>query len=462
MLRFDSPPVYVRTKSETAQQLTSQTLRQLQSLQNETQHSHRETNQVLHINRATDAELVQTLTPVYGLGVLSINRIMTERSLHGDFLGEQDFNRRVVRLTFAKLKRLCSAKDLVISFEPKRDGWYSNVMDYSSVSTACTASVHLVPVTPLSELGVEEKGPKTKEVSTIEMRNLDVNDRALVIATWNAARLSTRGRAFDEKLRHLCTFLNDSRAQLVAIQEVSADALTHIMERIPESTALPWALFKSDQANSVNSLAIIYRQDRVHLTLIDTPKSADAFVRRPQIVLVTPLFNDSDDDVASVVIVHVHISHSRPRPELGALAHIVQDAMKTAMEVTGERSCMFPMVLGDFNMNSDAQSFHPLIEIGLVELVRPPCDRTVPHTFRTLDSHTTVGGQWYDNVWIHHQARWRVQDAWGFRFAVRTRALSQSSYAYAADRRARSSDHTPLVVKLDLSPATSHNDALPK
>jgi len=110
------------------------------------------------------------------------------------------------------------------------------------------------------------------------------------------------------------------------------------------------------------------------------------------------------------------------------------------------------LLVGDFNLNSDSIAFDRLRELGMVEIVRPMNGNALhPHPFKMIHGATTVGGQWFDNVWICEKSRGKIRDAWCFDFGGRCRGLDQSGYDFAAERRSCSSDHLPLVVRIQLS-----------
>lgn len=446
MLRFDNTPTYKQTPPNSNEQITVQTLRQLQKLRLSKQEIG--ARQVLYINRVTDSQLIQFLSPVRGVGSLTINRIVTERFLHGHFLSEEDFDRRLSRLSFSRLAQLCKPNGITISFAPSDDSQQIGPGDVNYLSVMTNSSAEY-----------EEKPSKLQSRQTASVsakkslgQSCTRETQTLLISTWNAAHLSLRGRAFEQKLHHLCMFIKDSGVHLLCMQEVSSRALSKVMDHILVESGHPWSLLR-DNMNGDKSLAMIYREDCVRITPLAVPQQEVTFSRSPQIAIATP-FHTTD---SSIAIMHVHVSQVQPGKEIVGLAGMVHDMVKRA-KIKCSSSEVFPLVLGDFNMNPDALSFIPMKKAGLVEMVGPQSAASQSHAFRTLCDPTTVGGHWLDNVWIGLSARSRVRDAWGFRFAGRTRALSQSPYTYAADRRARSSDHTPVTVELDMSAAVPTNN----
>lgn len=463
MFRLDKPPVYASRDRQKPAPTTETITKQLQHLSCDSRahvvteaphHAHRPhpptenvarpppknrppptksarsvAQSVLYLNRASDDTLREILTSVNGVGALSLNRIITQRFLHGHFASPHDFDLRISYLSFSRLQHLSRQHAITVSLRPP-------------------------PPPPPSDTSTLQTPPLSISSTQTATRGAETHDHHdLVLATWNTAHLSPKSRAFSEKLHHLLTFVRDSDVHVLALQEMSRAAVQPLTTALRAQCAGDWRVYQDTHADL--SLAMVYRADRVHvrtptpypqLSPSSTTKTGvRRFLRAPQLAVLTPLHGDTE--CAAFALANVHLAQTRPGPEVQALASLLADLQA--------RHPDFVSAIGDFNLSADALAFDAFRALSLVEVVRPPHARAQPHGFRVVSGQTTAGGLWLDNLWVAMCARHRVRDAWCFDFARRRRALTQSAHAYAADRRSRWSDHLPLAISINLSSESS-------
>lgn len=429
MFRLDRPPVYqtqVTKRSSPSQ--TEQTIQQLRTLScrlitpknpqpgQRTQPPRHSppSHKILYLNQASDAQIVQALTYVHGIGTLSINRIITQRSLNGNFISAQDFDHRVARLSFTKLQRLCAHHSITLS-----------------LLTAIVRASQISPITPPASTSTVTAQPVFQKHPT--------QARDIVITSWNATHLSHKRSSFLNKMDHLVVCVRDADTAILVLQEVSLSSIPAIQKQLSIHSSSAWTSYIEPSAHA--SLAILFQPSRLSVTsckpAIPLPP---AFARPPQIARL------ADHDGNTIIIVNVHLSQSDPAPEVLALSDVV-----SGLQDSSECVC----VIGDFNVDGNAHAFDPFLENNFVDLFRPVGTGTPPHGFRVVETRTTFGGICVDNFWIHARFRHLIGNAWCFRFAGRGKDLRQSSHAHAAERRAASSDHFPIVLCLRMDRGTA-------
>lgn len=385
----------------------------------------------LKLNLAPDSELRETLEKVRGIGSITANKILTERWLNGDFLGTEDFNRRLSGVTFSRLATLCDENKLQISLAPSSR--------------------------KMNEVGSESE--ITFDESFITRAGNSQRGTCITIATWNTAKLSTRSPVYGTKVKNLMRLIRDSEVDVLCLQEVVRGVVNDLIGAISKELGTTWMVYESKYLGngfSDASLVILYKSTTVKVRgsldhRIPNIRRGLCVQRIPQLAFVTSRDYKAGDH--PIALLNVHLSQSNPRDEIGQTCEIAQ-MIEHFMSKHSEQS---PFVItGDFNMNSDSDAFTSIRKAGFVELVRPASkQRSVaePHAFKVLRSATTIGGQWFDNFWVQERARWRVCDAWCFNFGGRGLMLSQNGYEFAGKKRTECSDHFPVVVQIDISGA---------
>lgn len=385
-------------------------------------------NNKLRLNCASDMELKNKLDLIPGIGVRTYNKIVTERELNGSFHGGADFDRRIRGVTFSRLVQLCRAAGVSVSFE-----------DSNTTERICprTPKLYINPMLWREVRLVPEEGDKEKEYESI------------VLSSWNAGRMSRYGDRYEEKVAHLVRFIADSDADILSLQEVYGNVLRDLCTRLTKEFGTVWKVCLTDNAEEMqrSGLATLYRTRKVRshseINISDQFLALLPFKRVPEMFLFRIKGNGKN-----IALINVHLDQTDPSEEISAVALIVR---KLGQVLQTHSTNTTLMVVGDFNLNSDALAFSPLRDESFVELIRPPRSSTWLWTpYRTMQSPTTIGGQWYDNIWISERSRSIVKDAWCFDFGGRKQSLIQSGYKYAALKRASCSDHLPVVVKIEV------------
>ncbi|PXF46282.1 hypothetical protein BWQ96_03938 [Gracilariopsis chorda] len=383
----------------------------------------------LRINCASDDELKKDLELIPGVGVRTFNKIVTERALNGSFRGAPDFDRRIKGVTFDRLVKLCHTAGLGVSFEdsvkatrnrPRYPRLYINPMLWKEVS--------VVPE-EVDEQNVYE---------------------SVVLSSWNTGRMSRYSDRYEDKVAHLVRFVADADADIISLQEVYENVVQDLCTRLTEKFGAAWRMCNADTVEEVNGngLATLYRNEKVRrqseIKSLDQFLALLPFKRVPEVVL----FDMNKKCEESIALINVHLDQTDPSEEISAVASLVRKLRQVLRNHSTKTTLL---VVGDFNMNSDALAFTPLRDASLVELFRPPrCSKWCWTPYRTIQSPTTIGGQWYDNIWISERSRSMVKDAWCFDFGGRKQSLMQSGYKYAAQKRASCSDHLPVVAKVQV------------
>lgn len=336
-----------------------------------------------------------------GIGRVSTRRILTARTMGGDFTDAQNFDARVHGVTYARLLRIVKQSGQFLSIAPRRP----NLRKKTIISTK---DMHI-----------------SQHVDASTRRR-----KLLTLVTWNAAHLGTTTLSKHVALQRLVI---DADADIVCVQESSGnEAAVVAAKRLGQD----WQVGCSKNGDS--SLIIFYHSKRVSVLAIKLRVSHGSFVRRPQIYFVKT-------HSMQFVLVHVHLRQSAPDEEMIATGRLVRRLQR--------RGYGKVVVMGDFNLEADDMGCQALREAGLVEVVRPPRGG-VGDGLNMVCEATTVGGTAVDNVWMERDLRERVDDAWTFAFGGRGKALRQSGHSFAAARRARESDHLAVVVSVDSSVET--------
>ncbi|CAN8072473.1 unnamed protein product [Agarophyton chilense] len=399
------------------------------SLESPTESSATEIHRKLvRLNGATDEELSNDLQVVHGVGIRTLNKITTERALNGSFQGAADFDRRVKGIKFSKLEKACAEQDLVLSFETsttKRSVRTRRGRPYIHPSLLRGASSF-----------AEEKRQQVKE--------------DIVLSSWNAGRMSVYSERYEEKIGHLFRFITDAQTDILSLQEVCEGVAEDLCDRLREKSGVIWRCCEAYGGDEVlgSGLATLYRLDKFFeyrgVRQLESLLIALPFKRAPEIILL----GTSERSDEYIALINVHLDQVDPREEIRAVASIVRKLRQLLQDDLMNDTII---VLGDFNMNSDSVAFSPLREAALVELVRPPAEPGLLwHPYGTIQSATTIGNQWYDNIWISEGSRGRVKDAWCFDFGGRRQSLGQSGHKHAAQKRASCSDHLPVVVRVQI------------
>ncbi|KAI0559166.1 Endonuclease/exonuclease/phosphatase [Gracilaria domingensis] len=425
------PPKYERLDSKASAAVLSQFERQTGlSVESPVSFAQISTNRrkVVRLNLASHEELWSDLQAVNGIGIRTLNKITTERALHGSFQGAADFDRRVRRVTFSKLEQACAEQQLVLSFETtavKRHMGTRRRESYIHPSL-----LHEIP----------PHGSRDRK---------RFNDH-IVLSSWNTGRMTTCSERYEEKVGHLFRFMADSKTDILSLQEVCEGVTEDLCDRLLEKTGVVWSSCEAyGQGDDLGTgLATLFRLDKFFelgdTRQLDTLLDVLPFKRIPEIVLLG--ISERGDEC--ITLINVHLDQADPREEIGAVAAVVRKLRQVCQH---DQEDEMIIVLGDFNMNSDSLAFSPLREAALVELIRPPTEtRLLWHPYHTIQSATTIGNQWYDNIWISKGSRNRIKDAWCFDFGGRRQSLGQSGYQYAAQKRASCSDHLPIVAKVQI------------
>lgn len=360
---------------------------------------------ILKLNQANAHDMHTILTSVRGIGTLSVNKILSVRELGGDFLSATDFDRRVRGLTFVRLQKLCRVHGVVLSLSPSPS--------LGAASRLCQSG----------RGGVWWRGvDKVVEAVT----------GSVAVATWNAGRMSRRGRFYEKKMGHLERFVQECRPDVLVLQEVCRGVARELRGRLKVVEGI-WEVFEEGGGDS--SLAMVYRTDRVRVGDVGGVELGvlEGFLREPLVGKVNLVGRNGK----GFVLVNVHLEQRDPRKEIERLGEVVRVLQRVGSVV----------LAGDFNMSADTRVYEGVRKRGMVEIVRPGGGRKV-HPYQVLNCATTVGGEWLDNFWVEENRRGDVQDAWCFEFGGRGRRLGASGYEFAAERRSCSSDHLPLMMRI--------------
>lgn len=370
------------------------------------------------LNEVSEEEVSDTLLPIHGIGLKSVNKIIAERLVNGDFLGRDDFDRRIRGIKFARLDHLCAQANVILSLSP---------------SSAPTRRVG-------------RPGHHMHDSNDIVGPSASSDEASLVLATWNTGRMSRRGAFYEAKMGHLLRFVDDCGAHVLMLQEVCRGVGRDMSKRLSAEFGVSWMLHHDEFGD--RSLVMLYRSDRAMVSAVPADESpnnfglTDNFQRRPQLAFVHA--NECPNECFAMINVHLH--QADPRPEIFSIAEVVT-LLERFLRRKGWVASV--MVVGDFNLNADSKAFDRLRRRRMVELVCP--ERLVaPHPYKVLHAETTVGGQWYDNFWVAEGKRPYVREAWCFDFGGRRRNLKQSGYEFAAEKRSSSSDHLPLVLRISV------------
>lgn len=444
----------------------------------------------LDLNAASETDIVNGLSGVRGVGTLSVNRIVTQRFIDGHFLDERDFNRRVRHMSLRRLRRLSHSAGLEIKLgetdkaQKLRGGMTQSKKDESERSAksqngkAQCFTVDTVGAEQVKRIGDGMIDNNIREVRRwtwsacsemwdrdYSVGNVSEDLSTITIASWNTARLSPHTATFWSKVRHILTFVEDSKADIVALQEVNSEGLGPLCRALSQATGDSWIL-KHDAVGSMSdkSLALLVRTSTVTLHQVErrwhqaasndsissliseeacnrVRKGIRTLTRVPQIYSVRATRNGGKSSM--VTLAHVHVSCSETRLETEVLGESLRH-YEEEYDTNG-----VTVLIGDFNASATEKSSDALRAAGFVE-VFSPLGVTADGMFTTVSSSTTAAGRWLDNVWVREDLRRHVRNAWCFDVASRRRSLTQSQRAYAAARRASHSDHLPLMVTLDM------------
>lgn len=346
------------------------------------------------------------LTSLRGIGTLSVNKILNAREFGGDFLSATDFDRRVRGLTFARLQTLCHAHGVVLSLSPS-----SSLV---AAARLCRSGRGRVWWSGVEKVGEAVAG-------------------SVVVATWNAGRMSRKGRFYETKMGHLERFVRECGPDVLVLQEVCRGVAREIKGRLRKVEGI-WGMLEEGHGDA--SLAMVYRTDRVKMgdvAEVEAGRVLKGFLRAPLVGRVNLVGGDGN----GFVLVNVHLEQRDPRKEIERLGEVVRVLRGVGSVV----------LAGDFNMSADTGVFDCVRRGGMVEIVRPDGGGRV-HPYQVLNCATTVGGEWLDNFWVEESRRRDVRDAWCFEFGGRGRRLGTSGYEFAAERRSCSSDHLPLAMRI--------------
>lgn len=430
-------PVYISRSPEKAEEDLAAVLRKLK-LQDEPQERQpppvfSETSTVVskpsatkfRLNQASEQEMSDSLFAIHGIGLRSVNKIIAERLVNGDFLGRDDFDRRIKRLKFARLEYLCAQNNIKLSLSP---------------SSA-----------PTTRVGRPRQS--SREPSAAAGPSVSSEEKSLVLATWNTGRMSRRGAFYEAKMGHLLRFVDDCGADVLMVQEICRGVGRDMSRRLSAEFGVSWMMHQDEVGD--RSLAMLYRGDRAVVSgrlnneAPDIVALTDSFQRRPQLAFV----HATECPGETFAIVHVHLYQADPRAEIYSIADVITIVERFLRKPGRTGSAM---VVGDFNLNADSKAYDRMRRRRMVELVCPERGEqgVAPHPYEVLHAETTVGGQWYDNFWVAERKRPYVREAWCFDFGGRRRNLKQSGYEFAAEKRSSSSDHLPLVLRIGVGGVT--------
>ena len=403
--------------------------------------SRRNTKRIIYINQASDRDLMNSLSRIEGLGSISISRIVSQRTDNGPFQGPDDFDRRVFRLTYQRLRGLCDASGFQISFQ-------CDVTPSIPTTTRVPAKRKRAPVRYIDRQLLPSRTQSDDYEEYLDLPEIEIP--SLIVSTWNAGEMSTGSSAFSKKLNNLLRFVEDSKVHLLCLQEVMEDVPEEICRHLRQHTELDWKFLKQDfgpNEMADASLAVIYRNDMVavesSLERRLLPMSlAAAFARRPQVIFFRPQYNLDE----LYLLLNTHLSHRHPQNEIQLLAPLLRKLEQFTEKAISVKPMM--ITVGDFNLCSDSIAFDEMRRMGFVEMFRAPMSTAAPHPYETVQHFTTVGNKCYDNVWVQDTTRRRVKNAWCFEFGGRSRDLNTNAHRYAAVRKARTSDHLPLTVRM--------------
>lgn len=373
----------------------------------------------VRLNTSLKEELHDLLESVPGIGYKTVSKIIAERKHGGDYLSGNDFDRRLKGLTWERINSLCTSADIHLSLAAS-DKLHHSQNPQPSVSIDTTAVTRV---------------------------NDDKGTKSFTICTWNACRLSPRASYYETKLENLFRLIQDSQLDVLALQEVINGTGSDIVKRLSSRFNCRWRELrhKTNEKDKRNGLCIIFNAERVSVKPYYHKQGHERFSssklqnfhRMPQVAFV---YSKEGKVIASLL--NVHLKQLEPRKEIHRLASVT----RKLKEYSGKD--IMHVVLGDFNINSDARSFDHLRKQGFVELVRPGKDTKLGHD--TTDQTTTIGGSWFDNIWISESMRKQVRDGWCFEFGGRCKSLTQSGHEHASQKRALSSDHLPVVAVISV------------
>lgn len=372
----------------------------------------------VRLNTSQKEELHEILESIHGIGNKTVSKIITERKRGGDYLSSNDFNRRLKGLTWERINTLCKSADVYLSL---------------AASDKLRHTQNLQPSVPTDTAAVTQVNPD--------------KGTKLTICTWNACRLSPRASYYETKLDNLFRLIEDSQLDVLALQEVINGTGSDIIKRLSSRFDCRWRELRhnTDEKDKRNGLCIIFNAEKVSVKPYYhkqgherfSSRKLQSFHRMPQVAF---LYSKGGKVIASLL--NVHLKQLEPRKEIHRLASVT----RKLKEYSGKD--IMHVVLGDFNINSDARSFDHLRKQGFVELVRPGKDTKLGYD--TTDQTTTIGGSWFDNIWISESMRKQVRDGWCFEFGGRCRSLTQSGHEHASQKRALSSDHLPVVAVISV------------
>ena len=376
----------------------------------------------IRLNTSQNEELHNILESVHGIGYKTVSKIIAERKRGGDYLSNHDFNRRLKGLTWERINGLCTNADIFLSLSA------SNKLSHSQYTQPSISND--IPITV-----------------PVLVENTNKHAKSLTICTWNACRLSPRASYYKTKLENLFRLVEDSQLDILTLQEVINGTGSDIAKKLSLHFKCLWCELRHDvnEDDKRNGLCIIFNSEKVSVKSSFheqghkrfSSSKLENFHRMPQVAFVY-----SKDGRILTTLLNVHLKQSEPRKEVHRLAGVTQ----RLKEYVGKD--VMHMIVGDFNINSDARSFGHLRKQGFVELVRPRKDTKLG--YNTTDQTTTIGGSWFDNIWISETMRERVRDGWCFEFGGRCRSLTQSGHEHASRKRALSSDHLPVVAVISV------------
>lgn len=373
----------------------------------------------LYLNEARESRVFDFFAQCPGLGKRTAHRVLVERAAGGPFLSAADFDRRVARLNFARLRAAALALDRDVSLYVKPNVGPPDVV----CSVALTAA------------------PR----SIVQNKKL----RTWRLATWNAGHFSLTSKFVKEKTAHLTRFASDAAPLTVlALQEVYGDVPKHVAKALADATGARWQALSASGGAAASHMRQAFVYDADVLDALPVPNllpMCERFVRMPQLAM----FARRGQVKPVLALLNVHLSTRFKLAEARMLSQVLGAVRKT-VELRGG-SVDAVICLGDFNVSADADCFDLMSSQGFTELVRPPV-KDAQINKRFLTTPTTVGDNWFDNFYMHKEMRARLRDAWCFDFGGRGAALNVASkYEYAGARRSMRSDHYAVVAEFDIA-----------
>lgn len=383
----------------------------------------------LHLNRASDREVRDTMITVSGIGQVSIDKILQEREENGDFLSRADFDRRITRRRYSFLEQRSKESGITLSLSP------------SSRRTA--------------------PAPLSKSYDSLNGTNQNFasgkRSKSVALATWNTGRMSLTGSRYMEKVSNLVRFIIDSEVQILCLQEVGEGVAEDLVHRFRGEFGTKWKTLRDyGRPRKTRQFQLVILHCCAYLniqSILEKQALSLSLVRKFQRVPQVAFIAGKDNCRHLIALVHVHLWQADPRSELEKLPSFLEKVERYAQR-RSEASVSL-MLVGDFNLNSDSMAFDCLREFGMVELVRPEYKVEQTKESKVLHEATTIGGQWFDNIWVSTRQRDVISDGWCFDFGGRTRRLGQSAHEFASKKRSSCSDHLPVVAKFRSSLASS-------